>query len=377
MRRMIRCVTHAAYRHVVKPILFKYPPDSVHSGLLRVAKVVQKTPGIRRLPVLWTHQTSLLRQNVWGINFNNPVGLSAGFDKNIELMPLMQSIGFGFMTGGSVTAFACDGNKRPWFYRLPYSRSLVVHAGLPNAGITTIAKNIDGYSAKLIASMPLFVSVAKTNSQETVDDIAGIADYCASLRILEAQGKASVYEINISCPNVYGGEPFTSPLRLDKLLAAIDGLQLSRPVTLKMPINQPWDSFKKLLEVADRHNVQGLSIGNLQHSRSGVDSRDTLSSEIAGNLSGKLTEQASNELISRTYAAYGNRFIIIGIGGVFTAEDAYKKIRAGASLVGLITGMIFEGPQTVGMINAELEKLLARDGFAHVNDAVGADHSRG
>ena len=125
-----------------------------------------------------------------------------------------------------------------------------------------------------------------------------------------------------------------------------------------------------------RHDIQGVAIGNLLHDRSTVDERDALDSSIPGNLSGKPTRKVSTELIRQTYAAYGDKLVIIGIGGIFSAHDAYVKIRAGASLVALITGMIFEGPQLIGEINAGLERYLKRDGFATIRDAIGADRKK-
>ena len=375
-KRAVRSVTKHAYKRVIKPVLFKQHPDGVHKRLIRAGKVTQKTPGVKHLPKLWAYESLMLEQDVLGIHFKNPVGLSAGFDKNIELAPTIKNVGFGFMTGGSITAEECAGNPKPWFHRLPHTKSLVVHAGLPNAGVATVERTIQNYAPTLFDTMPLAVSVAKTNSADTVDDETAIADYCHSLKVLEMQGRTTWYEINISCPNTYGGEPFTSPLRLERLLSAVDALHLSRPVMVKMPINKSWDEFRELLEVIVQHNVQGVAIGNLLHERSSVDGRDALDSSIPGNLSGKPTRKVSTKLIRQTYAAYGDKLVIIGIGGIFSAHDAYVKIRAGASLVALITGMIFEGPQLIGEINAGLERYLKRDGFATLRDAIGADRKK-
>jgi len=287
------------------------------------------------------------------------------------MVPIMRGVGFGFMTGGSVTAQPCSGNPRPWFYRLPHSQSLVVHAGLPNQGIERIVRRIAGYPRRLFIDFPLSVSVAKTNSKETVSDSEAIDDYCTSLRRLKEAGSCQLYEINISCPNTYGGQPFTTPERLDALLTMVDQLHLNKPLFIKMPISQPWDALKELLEVVVRHRVQGVAIGNLLHARDRVKLNDELPDSVRGNLSGAPTREVSTELIRKTYLEYGNKLAIIGIGGIFTAEDAFEKIRAGASLVALITGMIFEGPQVVGDINAGLERLLAEHGFASVGEAVG------
>ena len=374
MAKSVRKVTGGAYRRVAKPVLFRRSPDKVHQEIIVAGRVVQKVPGVNQLPKLWSFQSPKLTQEIFGIRFRNPVGLAAGFDKSIEVPGLIRSVGFGFMTGGSVTAAPCAGNPKPWFYRLKRTKSLVVHAGLPNQGVVRIARRLVKYPAKLFRDMPLMVSVAKTNSPKSVSDEEGIADYCESLRLLERKKVNQLYEINISCPNAYGGQPFTTPKRLEALLAAIDQLNLKKPVFIKMPIDKNWQQFDKLLEVIVLHNVQGVAIGNLAHKRDGVDPRDKLTDDMPGGLSGTPTRDISTELIRQTYAKYGERLTIIGIGGIFSAEHAYAKIRAGASLVALISGMIFEGPQVVGDINSGLVQYLKHDNFAKIADAIGADH---
>ena len=371
--RIIRGATRRVYISIIKPILFTRHPDDVHTGLIQLGKCVQKLPVVFHLPRLWSYQSPKLTQRVFGLDIRNPVGLSAGFDKDIELAPLMSSVGFGFMTGGSITAKECAGNPKPWFHRLPHSRALVVHAGLPNKGVKAVTNRIAHYPERLFRDMPLAVSVAKTNTIQSATDNEAIIDYCESLQVLNSHHVGQWYEINISCPNTYGGEPFTTPARLRKLLDAIDALNIDRPVVIKMPIDKSWKEFRSLLEVIVSHKVDGVAIGNLSHSRQEVDARDGLTQAVKGNISGLPTRRLSTDLIRHTYAAYGNRLIIIGIGGIFSAADAYEKIRAGASLVALVTGMIFEGPQLIGEINAGLEKYLRQDGFSSISDAVGVD----
>jgi dihydroorotate dehydrogenase (fumarate) len=178
--------------------------------------------------------------------------------------------------------------------------------------------------------------------------------------------------LNISCPNTFGGQPFTTPERLEALLSAADELELSQPLFIKMPSHLSWPEFHALVKVADQHRVAGLTISNLAY-RDQVQLADPLAESVPGKLSGKPTWNLSNELIRRTRLATGDRFVIIGAGGVFSAADAYTKIRLGANLIELITGIIFEGPQLIGQINRGLAELLARDGFANVAEAVGAD----
>lgn len=373
MVQALSILTRFGYIHVFKPLLFRATPDTVHARLLQMSATRQRlswSDAIVRS--VWAFQdTERLRQSIGGVTFNNPVGLSAGFDKNIEMAPTMKAVGFGFMTGGSVTFRQCDGNARPWFYRLPRQKSLVVHVGLANEGAGQVRQRLHTYTLSTFDEFPLVVSVAKTNSPQNCNDQEAIADYAGSLTILRDTPNISVFEINISCPNTYGGEPFTTPQRLEPLLMAIDALDIHKPIWVKMPLNLAWLDFKKLLEVIAKHNVQAVTIGNLSKDRSGIPSTE-LPAEVAGNLSGLPTQALSDDLIRRTYEEYGKRLTIIGVGGIFSAEDAYRKICNGASLVALITGMIFEGPQLIGQINHDLVKLLKEDGFKNISEAVGS-----
>lgn len=375
MGSTIRLITGLSYRKIIKPILFTQSPDSVHSRIIKVGSFVQRSSLVRAsIQFSWAHQGApCLQQDLHNVHFSNPVGLSAGFDKNFELPPLLKAVGFGFMEGGSLTFEECLGNPRPWFYRLPKTKALVVHAGLANQGVDKQIERITSYKPDVFSDFPLIVSVAKTNSPVACDDEGGIADYVGSLKKLKISQLGQFISINISCPNTFGGEPFTTPARLDRLLTAIDSVKLSQPVLIKMPIDKPPKEFLKLVAVADKHKVVGLIIGNLAKERSHMKLKDSLPDTVKGGVSGSPTRDLSNRLIQETYRNYRNRFFIIGVGGVMSAEQAYTKIRLGASLVSLITGMIFEGPQLIGDINKGLEKLLKNDGFDTITEAIGID----
>lgn len=370
--RVSRSTTKAIYQRIAKPLLFRQHPDRAHDGMIRTARMTRGVGMARVLNILRFSDTRL-EQDLLGLQFANPIGLSAGLDKNFDLPEVMKCVGAGFMTGGSTTAEICVGNPRPWFHRLPEEKSIVVHVGLANNGVVSNIKKIASYPTKIWQHFPLIVSVAKTNNPENSDDVAAIRDYCESLRQLEDANAAPLYEVNISCPNTYGGEPFTTPERLEKLLASIDELQLTRPVLVKMPTDKTDEEFLALLAAIDRHGVAGLTIGNLMKDRRALKRPEKLDENIQGGLSGAPDRTRTTELVRLAYGAYRSRFVIIGVGGVFTAEDAYEKIRAGASLVGLVTALMFEGPQVIGDINAGLVSLLEADGFHSIAEAVGAD----
>lgn len=363
------------YSTLAKPVLFRIAPDNVHNQLLRTGRRLQSIGIARRLlRRAWSYDNrELLGQTVCGISFTNPVGLSAGFDKNFELAPLIKAVGFGFMEGGSVTALPCAGNPRPWFHRLPKTKSLVVYAGLANQGIAKVITNLKNYPPNTLANFPLNISVAKTNSAAASSEEDAITDYTSSLKAIKAAQVGNLITLNISCPNTFGGEPFTTPEKLERLLTAVDEVKLHQPIFIKMPCQLPWEEFVGLLKVAAGHQISGVTISNLAKDRGKAQLMDPLPETVKGNLSGRPTWELSNNLIRKTYISYGDRFTIIGVGGIFSAEDAYIKIRLGATLVELITGLIFEGPQLIGQINRGLDELLIRDGFKNISEAIGAD----
>jgi dihydroorotate dehydrogenase (fumarate) len=374
MNKPLSTTTGAAYKNLIKPLLFIQKPDVVHARMIKTVRLVQGSKSIQSLvhASLAYSDEDYLSQKIIGINFTNPVGLSAGFDKNFELLPIMKAIGFGFMEGGSLTFKECDGNPKPWFYRLPKTKSLVVYAGLANRGVNAITKSLKRYPKNTFTNFPLNVSVAMTNSPESRDEEQAIADYAGSLRKLNKENLGSIYTLNISCPNTYGGEPFTTPERLEHLLSAVEQLKIDRPIFIKMPSNLAWPEFKQLVKVADRHNVTGLTISNLAKDRSKANLKDNLPDSVKGNLSGMPTQKLSDNLIKQTYQAFKGRFVIVGVGGIFSAKDAYRKIQYGANLVELITGLVFEGPQLIGQINHDLVELLKKDGYSNIAQAVGS-----
>lgn len=363
------------YSRLAKPILFSIQPDKVHDSMIKFSSIISKTKILRSLIglIFKSGIDARLSQAYHGIEFTNPVGLSAGFDKNGEIMPAIAALGFGFGTVGSVTATKCVGNPKPWFYRLPKTKATVVNAGLGNDGSLVIINRIKKYSKKSIKNFPIVLSVAKTNSRKVVSVDEGIDDYISTLKRAKNIENIKMFELNISCPNVYGGEPFTAPKRLEKLLKSVDTLGLSKPVFIKMPVDLLWADFRDLLEVITKYRIAGVTISNLAKDRSAIDFKDELPDEVPGNISGKPTWDKSNYLIRKTYLNYGDKLTIIGVGGIFDAKDAYEKIKCGASLVEIITGMLFNGPQLAAQINNDLVKLISKDGYDTISQAIGVN----
>ena len=224
---------------------------------------------------------------------------------------------------------------------------------------------------------PLGVSIGKTNSVEVAgtqkDAVEDVVE--AFQKFEKARLRNNYYELNISCPNLKGGVSFYPPKELNALLNAIGKLKIKKPVLVKMPIEKSDREALEMLDVIVKHKwITGVIFGNLQKDRKDPSFvQDEIKQAGVGNFSGKPTFRRSNELIKLAYSEYGKKLIIIGCGGVFTAEDAYRKIRLGATLIQMITGMIFEGPQRITQINRGLVDLLQADGYSNISEAVGVD----
>ncbi len=370
---MMRDLIGKFYRKILKRLFFKIEPEKIHNFLTFIGKFLGTFELTRVITaILFDHQDTSLVQVVDGIKYRNPVGLAAGFDKDANLINIIDRIGFSYIEIGSITYRPYEGNPKPRLYRLKRSKGIVVNYGLKNIGAGRVIEKIKRSRSNVIKG----ISVAKTNCDATSTTIGGIEDYIATLKILETERVGDYYTINISCPNTFGGEPFTTEDKLDQLLVEVDKLNIKKPIYLKMPINLVWEDFKSLLEVIIKHNVKGVVIGNLTKQKDPNLILDDIPDNVKGGISGLPTQSLSDHLISNTYKEFGNKLTIIGVGGIFNADDAYRKIKLGASLVQLITGMIFEGPQMVGQINIDLVKKLQSDGLSNISEAIGLSNGR-
>lgn len=345
------------YRHILKPIFFARDPEDVHNLILRRGVLLGK----HRIARSITHATfgygdSMLEQNLHGIRVANPAGLSAGFDKNAVLTQIIPHVGFGFMEVGSITAEASLGNPKPRLWRYPEEQSILVHLGLNNDGVELIASRLEHTAFHF----PVGTNIAMTNRPEKFGVEEGIADYATSFRRLANIG--SYFTVNISCPNTYQGEPFSDPEVLDKLFSSLDSIPTRKPIFLKLSPDLSESEVDAIVEVGQNHRLHGFVCSNLtkKHSK-----------EHPGGLSGKIQQKLSDEQLAHLAKRAHGQYTLIGVGGIFSAEDAYYKIKLGASLVELITGMIYEGPQLISAINQGLVRLLKKDGFRSIQDAVG------
>lgn len=362
------------YQKIMKPILFLLDPEFIHNLMVSRGELMGKTFLKNYLNWKLNYKSSKLKQKIAGINFIGPIGLSAGFDYEAKLTQVLYSFGFGFQSIGTITNLPYEGNPKPRLGRLPKSRSLMVNKGFKNLGVEKVSQKLSPLNFKI----PLGISIGMSNSKLIKNTNEAIKDIINSLKILEKyKVKNSYYELNISCPNLINARAdFYKPENLNQLLQSINRLKLKKPVFIKMPIDKSNQEFLALLKIICQFIfVKGVIVGNLFKDRnSSLLNKQEVKKFKVGYFSGKPCEPRSNELIKLTYGKYGKKLIIIGCGGVFNGQDAYKKIKLGASLIQLITGMIYQGPQLISQINLELEELLEKDGFKNIHDAIGYEN---
>ena len=361
-------ITHSLYNGLLKPYFFHNDPEVVHDKMTNLGIWLgNHYVGQAVARGLFGYENPMLKQTILGIDFKNPVGLSAGFDKNGELTDILPSVGFGFAEIGSVTASPCAGNPKPRLWRLPESRSLAVYYGLKNDGSEEIAERL----SKKHFDIPIGVSVAMTNCTENTVLKNAVIDFAKAFKKMESV--ADYITVNVSCPNTHAGQPFISPHKFDYLFDVLDEIPTKKPIFVKFSPDLSYSELDALLAVASKHRIDGIVCTNLTKRRDNLKIFDEKVPQTGG-LSGKVVQDLSDKMLAYIYKKAGKRFTLIGVGGIFTAADAYKKIRLGASLVEMITGMIFGGPQIISEINQGLAKLLKRDGFTDVSQAIGVDN---
>lgn len=358
------------YEKALKRAFFRVDPEKIHDKMVaRGEKMGEKDWQKKIIKKLFYYEHSFLNQEVCGIQFKNPIGLAAGFDKDAKLTQILPSLGFGYEEIGSITGQPCKGNAKPRLWRLINSQSIVVYYGLNNLGCNIIYDNL--LNKKF--SFPVGVSIAKTNSPDTVDLHDGVADYLKAYKRMETIG--DYITINISCPNAYGGQPFTDKKSLDELLGTITNYKKSKPIFIKLSPDLSKEQILDIIDLSDKYELDGFICSNLTKKRDLPDIKDE-NIPKNGGLSGKVVENMADEMIKFLYREVGDKFVIIGCGGIFTASDAYKKIKFGASLLQMVTGLIFKGPHIVSEINRGLVQLLKADGLSNIREAIGVDNKK-
>ncbi len=347
------------------PILRLLPPEVAHRAAL-FALAHGLAPGGRG------GDDDALASRVWGQDFANPIGLAAGFDKDAEVIPGAFALGFGFVEVGSVTPLPQPGNPRPRLFRLTANRGIVNRMGFNSRGLEAAAARL----RRLRSDGPP-AGVLGANLAKNRDSADAAEDYVAGVRALAAYVDYLV--VNVSSPNTPGlrdlqrHDALTALLaRVQDTLAETSDTGAGPALVLKIAPDLTPKECEDVAAVALAAGVDGMIVGNTTISRPpGLHGPHK---EETGGLSGRPLFALSTRVLADMFRLTEGRLPLVGCGGVGNGEDAYAKIRAGASLVQLYTALVYEGPGLVGRVKAGLARCLRADGFANVADAVGADH---
>jgi dihydroorotate dehydrogenase (fumarate)/dihydroorotate dehydrogenase len=360
------------YRSFLRPILFRLDPEWCHDRTIRALEIAGSLRPLRTLiEARYSFTDPRLESEVCGLRFKNPIGLAAGFDKSGRAFEALAALGFGHIEIGSISADFSAGNPKPRLFRLPDERAIVVHYGVPNDGAATVASRLQSKERRATVGINIVKTNRGTNAPAESDD-AVIEDYVRSVRILKDKG--DYLNLNVSCPNSEGGRDFFGcPGNTRVLLSALAALDIRCPVFLKVTPPGGIRAIEALLaDVEGIGFVSGFAFNLPPGKPAGLKTAARSLEGMPGAVSGKPIEKFFNAAIGELYRRMDRRrYRIIGVGGVFHAEDAYLKIRLGASLVQLLTGLVYEGPGVAKSINEGLCRLLERDGFARIGEAVG------
>ncbi len=352
------------YRSLARPVLFRLDPERAHEltlGALGLADRFGFVKSALRRSLVYSDPA--LESTVAGLKFPNPVGLAAGFDKDCRLSRVLPELGFGFIELGTVTPRPQPGNPKPRLFRIREAEAVLNRMGFNNHGAAAAAAGL-----KLAGRCKVPLGVNLGVNKDTPGEKAHI-DYSESLDAL--RGLADYFVVNVSSPNTGGLRLLQSRINLERILTAVRSHNSDRkPVFVKIAPDLEVEHLIELIPLI-LEEAQGLVISNTTISREGLEDRWATE---PGGVSGAPLRERSTKLLSEAYRVSGGRIPLIGVGGVFSAEDAWRKICAGASLVQVYTGLVYRGPGLVREINEGLSALLKQNNLKTIAAAVGRSH---
>ena len=358
------------YTRVIRPALFALDPERAHE--LTMAAIRQPLV-VRALQLISpAHPRDSLRQEVLGLTFDNPVGLAAGLDKHGTATAAWAALGFGFVEIGTVTPRPQPGNPQPRLFRLPADLAIINRFGFNSVGAQCVARNL---GAGGLSSTRVRVGVNVGKNKGTPNERAA-EDYVRAVEVLHPF--ATYFVVNVSSPNTAGlrdlQESRTLRALVEQVVTRARDVTPGRmiPVLVKVSPDMVPADLLQSVSAALEGGAAGVIATNTTVARAGLRTGEPLAAE-AGGLSGGPLREAADNACRLLFRQFGARAPIIGVGGMFTADDAYQRIRSGATLVQLYTGLIYEGPGAVSRIVGGLAERLERDGFSNVREAVGAD----
>lgn len=375
------------YQLGIRPFLFstlKADPEFLHHQAMRAVTWLHDTGD--RPPASWLQarlrQTlapdfPALHQTLWGVSFPNPVGLAAGFDKNGEAGATWGCFGFGFAELGTVTFHGQPGNPRPRMFRLLEDRAALNRMGFNNEGAAALAQRLhaEAMAQQERSPFPLGINLGKSKITPLEE---AAEDYRSSFQLLKTLG--DYFVVNVSSPNTPGLRALQDADQLDRILGALQQENTdNRPLLVKIAPDLEWGAIADILNLVETQRLAGIIATNTTISREGLKTQILEATgkpvtEEAGGISGAPVRQRSTEIIRYIYEKTEGRVPIIGVGGIFTADDAWEKITAGASLVQLYTGWIYEGPYMLRRILEGLVRHLEANKLNNIQAAVGLSH---
>lgn len=341
---------------LIKPILFQFDPEQVHHAVTRGLRLFNRVPGGAALSrAVWSGQDVRLEREIFGLKFKNPVGLAAGFDKNGELIAEMANLGFGFVEVGTVTPMPQPGNDQPRMFRLPADAALINRMGFNNQGVDVLAVRIAAYrKSEAFKRNPVIIG-GNIGKNKTTPNEEAVQDYIKCFdRLVEV---VDYFVVNVSSPNTPGLRALQEKGPLLEILNTLQQKNGQRaqpkPILLKIAPDLTDEQLNDIIEIVQASGIAGVIATNTTISREGLQSSQSLQAQTGG-LSGKPLTQRSTEVIRYLVQHSGGAFPVIGVGGIHSAEDALEKLAAGASLVQLYTGFIYEGPALINRINKKI-----------------------
>jgi dihydroorotate dehydrogenase len=363
------------YRSLVRPLLFQFDPEWIHVRTLLAARAVSAfAPGRKALESLYGFEDPRLNVRLAGLCFPNPVGLPGGFDKNGVAVEALSTVGFGFQDVGSVSLHPSAGNpERPRLFRLPLDEGIRIYYGVPNDGAEAVSRRL----MRTKISAPLGINLVETNTGTMAPALDVIEEIVQSYE--RFQGLADYIVINTNCPNSTGGvSVFQDPENLRRLLDGFRRYGSLPPMFLKMSVPLDAARIDEMLRASEDFDfVKGFVPNTSKGPPQAMKTPRAVFDRMRGSMTGPHTRENADETMRFWYSRIDPaRFALVSAGGIFSAEDAYRRIRLGASLVELYTALVYRGPGLVKEIKQGLCELLARDGLSSIQDAIGADVPR-
>lgn len=352
------------YRALVRPLAFRLDPERAHD--LSIGGLSLLAPLLARIPSPLVVRDARLSRTVMGLSFPNPVGLAAGYDKNARAAGAWPGLGFGFAEMGTVTALAQPGNPRPRIFRLPADRALVNRLGFNNDGAEAVARRLRAAERRgRLGRIPIGINIGKS---KVTDLDRATDDYLTSFRLLRSF--ADYLVVNVSSPNTPGLRELQDRRHLEQILGALVSENTQgRPVPLlvKLAPDLGAPAVDEAVDLALELRIAGIVVSNTTITRDGLASPPALAGQ-AGGLSGRPLTVRSTDLIRHVARRAAGRLVVIGVGGVFDADDAWDKLAAGASLVQVYTGLIYQGPTLAREINRGILRRMEREGLRSLDD---------